>query len=107
MSAPDQTMSPTAISSAKQLLLEKWKKGTFDKKQTIPKREGSGPVPLSFAQQRLWFLDQLVPENTAYNITFALRLRGKLDLAALRAAFNQVIHRHEALRTVFRSEEGA
>src|SRR5947209_3080738 len=106
MAAPDQTVAPRVISSAKQLLLEKWKKGEQQKRQTIPVRTAQGPAPLSFAQQRLWFLDQLVPENTAYNITFAMRLSGNLDLAALRASFNEVIRRHEALRTVFRSEDG-
>jgi len=105
MAAPEQTISPS-ISSAKQQLLEKWKRGAFDKKQTVPKRQGSGPVELSFAQQRLWFLDQLVPENTAYNVTFGTRLRGNLNLDALGAAFNEIIRRHEALRTVFRVEDG-
>lgn len=106
MAAPDKTLSPVAISSAKQLLLEKWKKGELKPQQTIPARPALGPAPLSFAQQRLWFLEQLVPENTAYNISFALRLSGALDLAALRASFNEIIARHEALRTVFRTEDG-
>src|SRR6476469_5061058 len=106
MAGSDQTVAPRVISSAKQLLLEKWKKGEQQKQQTIPARTAPGPAPLSFAQQRLWFLDQLVPENTAYNIAFAMRLSGNLDLAALRASFNEVIRRHEALRTVFRSEDG-
>jgi amino acid adenylation domain-containing protein len=106
MAGSDQTVAPRVISSAKQLLLEKWRKGEQQKQQTIPARTAPGPAPLSFAQQRLWFLDQLVPENTAYNIAFAMRLSGNLDLAALRASFNEVIRRHEALRTVFRSEDG-
>lgn len=106
MAAPEQTVTPLAISSAKQLLLEKWKKGEHQKPPTIPNRPGSAPSPLSFAQQRLWFLDQLVPENTAYNITFALRLSGDVDLVALRSSFNEVIRRHEALRTAFRSCNG-
>ncbi|OKH53430.1 non-ribosomal peptide synthetase [Calothrix sp. HK-06] len=57
--------------------------------------------PLSFAQQRLWFLDQLVPNNPFYNVPFALRLTGTLDIAALEYTFQQIIRRHDALRTNF------
>ncbi|HEX2188309.1 MAG TPA: amino acid adenylation domain-containing protein [Longimicrobiaceae bacterium] len=57
--------------------------------------------PLSFAQQRLWFLDQMAPGNTAYNITGAYHLRGELDAAALEGALDELRRRHESLRTVF------
>jgi amino acid adenylation domain-containing protein len=63
-------------------------------------------LPLSFAQQRLWFLDQLVPENPFYNVPFAVRLSGQLDLTALQQAFNAIAHRHEALRTNFAKVDG-
>ncbi len=56
---------------------------------------------LSFAQQRLWFLDKLIPNNPFYNIPAALRLTGKLDYLALKQAFNTIVQRHEALRTNF------
>jgi amino acid adenylation domain-containing protein len=56
---------------------------------------------LSFAQQRLWFLDKLIPENPFYNIPAALRLTGKLDYLALKQAFDTIVQRHEALRTNF------
>ena len=58
-------------------------------------------LPLSFAQQRLWFLDQLIPGNPFYNVPAAVRLTGQLDYLALNQAFNAIIYRHEALRTNF------
>ncbi|MBL1175482.1 amino acid adenylation domain-containing protein [Pantanalinema sp. GBBB05] len=58
-------------------------------------------LPLSFAQQRLWFLDQLVPNSSFYNIPQALRLQGELNLAALEQSLNAIVQRHEALRTTF------
>ena len=58
-----------------------------------------GNLPLSFAQQRLWFLDQLVPNNPFYNVPAALRLTGSLNLRALQQTFNEIVRRHEALRT--------
>ncbi|MEH2159122.1 amino acid adenylation domain-containing protein [Nostoc sp.] len=61
----------------------------------------SGNLPLSFAQQRLWFLDQLIPNNPFYNIPLALHLTGSLKLAALKQTFNEIVRRHEALRTTF------
>jgi fengycin family lipopeptide synthetase B len=63
-----------------------------------PAPRDSAP-PLSFAQQRLWFLNQLIPNNTAYNIFTAVRLRGPLHVRTLERCFNEVIRRHEALRT--------
>lgn len=62
--------------------------------------------PLSFAQQRLLFVEQLRPGTPAYNILQAFRIRGSLDVAALRRALNAVVARHEALRTTFGTEAG-
>ncbi|MBB4635033.1 non-ribosomal peptide synthetase [Longimicrobium terrae] len=66
----------------------------------------TGPLPLSFAQERLWFLDRLEPDSPLYNIPAALRLTGPLNAAALERALGEVVRRHEALRTVFAEVEG-
>ncbi|HKV13053.1 MAG TPA: amino acid adenylation domain-containing protein, partial [Thermoanaerobaculia bacterium] len=72
----------------------------------IPRQGGGGPYPLSFAQQRLWFLDQLEPGLTAYNISHALRLTGRLDLLALARSLAEIVRRHESLRTTFALVDG-
>jgi amino acid adenylation domain-containing protein len=63
--------------------------------------EPAKSAPLSFAQERLWFLDRMTPGSAAYNIPLALRLEGDLRLPALAAAIGEIVRRHESLRTVF------
>src|SRR5208282_2164859 len=65
-----------------------------------------GDLPLSFAQQRLWFIDQLDPGNSVYNFPVAVRLKGALNLAALEKSLNEIVRRHEALRTTFSMIDG-
>ncbi|MFE1174091.1 amino acid adenylation domain-containing protein [Streptomyces sp. NPDC058773] len=65
----------------------------------LPAREPSVPVPLSFTQQRLWFLDQLDPGGLGYQVSWAFRLTGALDTGALEAALHALVARHEVLRT--------
>ncbi len=68
---------------------------------------GEGYVfPLSFAQERLWFLDRFEPDSSLYNLPSAYRIEGKLDLKALEESINRIVERHEALRTTFREIEG-
>ncbi|WP_037197605.1 non-ribosomal peptide synthetase, partial [Rhodococcus sp. DK17] len=64
-------------------------------------REGTAEVPVSPAQQRMWFVNQFDTSSSAYNVAFALRLEGRLDLHALQVAVADVIERHEAVRTLF------
>ncbi|MGH3842539.1 MAG: non-ribosomal peptide synthase/polyketide synthase, partial [Pseudonocardiaceae bacterium] len=72
----------------------------------IPVVDRVGELPLSFAQQRLWFLDQFAPESSGYGIAFAVRLCGELDLAALSGALSALVARHESLRTTFDTIDG-
>src|SRR5262249_41229461 len=63
-------------------------------------------LPLSYAQQRLWFIDQLEGSSTEYNMPYALRLKGELDVEALRSAIQSIVDRHESLRTHFIDVDG-
>ncbi len=67
----------------------------------VPRDRG---LPLSFAQERLWFIDQLNPLSTLYNVSIALRLNGELNRAAVEGALHSLVERHEILRTVYRTE---
>ncbi|HZI20809.1 MAG TPA: amino acid adenylation domain-containing protein, partial [Pyrinomonadaceae bacterium] len=72
----------------------------------IPRRAQFSPAPVSFAQQRLWFIDQLDPGTPAFNIPAVVRLRGFVDVALLKRCFDEIVRRHETLRTSFASEDG-
>ncbi len=71
--------------------------------QRIPRE---GKLPVSFVQERLWFLHQLDPGDYSYNVAVALRIKGPLNTAALQRAFNMIAERHESLRSVFAYEDG-
>src|SRR5206468_3788155 len=88
------------LSASKRELLEKRLRGGFktsEQGQLIRRRSGN-TSPLSFAQQRLWLIDQLDPESDAYNVPMVLQVRGELDYATLEKALNEILRRHEVLR---------
>jgi len=72
---------------------------------TIPRAPRAGPIPCSFAQQRLWFLDQLEPESAGYVIPYGVSIHGSLDTRALTHALHELLARHESLRTGFGSDD--
>jgi amino acid adenylation domain-containing protein/non-ribosomal peptide synthase protein (TIGR01720 family) len=72
----------------------------------VRKERKSQCLPASFAQKRLWFLNALLSERSVYNIPLAIRLRSEIDVAAMEYSFQQLIKRHESLRTVFMEKEG-
>ncbi|AVT35245.1 amino acid adenylation domain-containing protein [Plantactinospora sp. BB1] len=87
--------------------LRRWIADSATPAAPVPQQpDDTGPAPLSFAQQRLWFLHQADPGSAAYNVHFAVRIRGPLDVAALRHAVREVIRRHEPLRTTFAVLDG-
>src|SRR5690349_339093 len=69
-------------------------------------RRGSEPLPLSYAQQRLWFLAQLEPDNTSYNMTRVVRMKGEFKIDLLNRVMAEIFRRHESLRTRFPGEGG-
>lgn len=97
------------LSPAKRALLElrlKQKNRETSGGPAISRRANQGSAPLSFGQQRLWFLNELEPSNAAYQISHAFRIKGALNVSALQAALNEVVRRHEVLRTRFDTVDG-
>jgi amino acid adenylation domain-containing protein/FkbH-like protein len=106
----DLASGQPATSPKKPTLLERGLQGGGKSKpraSVIPRRSKANHVDLAFAQQRLWFLDQLTPESSLYNFPTAFRLSGNLNLSALQRSLDAIVARHEALRTKFASVEGS
>ena len=105
----DSTPQRVQLSAIKSQLLKQRLRGKPTKSstpQTIAKRTRSEFIPLSFAQQRLWFIEQYEENNCAYNIPFAFRLKGRLHIVTLERSLNEIVRRHEALRTLFITNDG-
>lgn len=79
---------------------------TSKSKRTILPVSRAENLPLSFAQRRLWFVDQMTSGSPEYNIFWAIRIKGLLNLSALKQSFNEIVQRHEVLRTNFKTLEG-
>ena len=95
------------LSAEKRALLEAHLKGGEGiAERAIPRRPEFAPAPLSFAQQRMWFMDQLQPGNPAYNRPTHIHLRGALNIAVLENSVNEIVRRHEILRTSFLATDG-
>ena len=77
----------------------------MQRKPMLPVRRG-GPLPLSYGQQRMWFIHHLEPDSLAYNVPIAVRLKGQLNVEALRQTITAILLRHEVLRTQFAISEG-
>ncbi|HEY6349974.1 MAG TPA: amino acid adenylation domain-containing protein [Candidatus Angelobacter sp.] len=110
MADTKNSLTPDMLALEKRKLLEQWlaAEGIRSKSSAITAagRNNGAQFPLSFAQQRLWLLDQLEPGSPFYNLPHPVRLRGNLDVAALEASLNRVVERHESLRTTFHEEDG-
>ena len=89
-----------------ELMLNKQRQSSGVVQKLIPVRDLSKPAELSFAQQRLWFLDELTPGNAAYAFCNIVRLDGPLDIAAMGESFAEIVNRHENLRTTFKVVDG-
>ena len=95
------------LSSVKRRLLEQRLAGFIRPAPSVIARwSGGEDAPLSFSQQRLWFLDQLVPGNPFYNVPAAIRLPIPVDATILERCLNVIVTRHEVLRTTFAARDG-
>ena len=99
MSVDDLKQQIAGLSSVKRALLERRRQQASA--PAIRPRPDGNSAPLSFAQQRLWLIYQLDPASHLYNVPRAVRIRGKLNFDALEQNLNQIVSRHEVLRTTF------
>jgi amino acid adenylation domain-containing protein len=105
----DQLQRLAKLSPEKQALLMRLLNRTGDGARwlpILPQRRTGDPFPLSFAQQRLWFLNQLQPDSSFYNVPDTYRLTGCLDARVLERCFDALVRRHETLRTTFKLVDG-
>lgn len=99
-------MSPERRALLERLLIERRRDAAGREPTAVLRRTGPGPWPLSYAQERMWLLDQLSPGGNAYNSPDATRLVGPLNVDALRRALDLLVARHEVLRTTYHAVDG-
>jgi amino acid adenylation domain-containing protein len=103
LSLADAFAAPTVAGMAGHLRMEE---EALPELPPIGRAPRNGPLPLTFPQERVWFLTQLAPESIAYNFQYTLRLRGPLDPTVLERALTEIVRRHEVLRTRFPVVDG-
>jgi aspartate racemase len=109
---PKESVTPELLSELKKRrvkiieFLGKHKAKSLDDENIIYPREKKDYYPLSFGQHRLWFMSQVEPNSPLYNIYWAVKLEGKLNIKALGNSLNTIVKRHEVLRTIFKSIDG-
>jgi amino acid adenylation domain-containing protein len=96
----------TLTSEQRQALEQRLMERGGEARGAIPRRGGTDAAPLSFAQERLWFFDQLHPGSALYNVPFALRVHSAVRVAVLEQTLNEIVRRHETLRTRFEAHGG-
>ncbi len=94
------------LSSERESLLSDRLRGEGTSRAGIPKRSDETRAPLSFGQERLWFLHQIEPQSPAYNRPLGLRIKGAIDIKAMESSLNKIIMRHETLRSSVGTENG-
>src|SRR4051812_26182185 len=113
MDPPNSATASSDVSSSRVAGLSAERRALFERRSrggdgpsraapTIPRRRADERLGLSFAQQRMWFLDQLAPGNPFYNIPLNMRLQMRVNVDALTRTINEIVRRHEILRTIFR-----
>ncbi|MGB3623400.1 MAG: condensation domain-containing protein, partial [Ketobacter sp.] len=101
------SLSPEQREALLKQLQKKKSQGAEPRKDAIQRyARDTNRLAMSYAQQRLWFIDQLQSGSASYNISAALRLTGPLDVEALRMSFDEIVLRHEVLRTIFVTDDG-
>src|ERR1044072_3241400 len=99
-------LSPKERAALAMRLTRKAQAGETAAETGIARRRESGPAPLSFAQRRLCFLSQVEGERATYNLPIAYELLGALDVETLARSLNEIVRRHESLRTTFTIQDG-
>jgi amino acid adenylation domain-containing protein/thioester reductase-like protein len=106
MLEPKEIFDHPTVAGMARLVADR-KSAASEDEVAIPKASRSGPIPLTYQQEQIWFLSKLVPDNRAYNSQFSVRLRGPLDKNILLRSLNEIVRRHEILRTTFHEQDGS